>query len=492
MCGTTAHTEFIVARSCINSVDGVRTKPATKPRATRNMHGFNLTVPQLYISSPEFAQAKVITWVLAEPKRNTAPCTATIHSYIVHELLSSLIPPRYQNLENSADIRRFEMQHIQSSFEALVSQHFHVVPVRTQRQDQWYKRFYQTWKDDHPTKEPIILASKAAKEDWLSELNASAILAARPIRQHAEDQPHTIQPLSKEKLFSDDILSKDIAILGPEYVAMSPLKPGMQRLSYWTENFKKNREEYQRAIKVLLASDQLDVLRFINVQSDSQIEHAAFVQTSASRTNAGWASLIDETLELLMALIILKVHTETLPLGTAHETWIPFAFARSQAASKLQCIFPLRTNEDHGNYMFQDAINWCLRVLTASSTLLSACNVADYPWEQRIINAFLYFVGFEAWNREREGEWYLPCDLNKTKDGKWLKKVTGLRATPEENTDGPTSRKKKQDPLKLRDPRKEKPVEMSEEEKELDDELASVEAEERVYGLNKSAKYRRK
>jgi len=104
------------------------------------------------------------------------------------------------------------------------------------------------------------------------------------------------------------------------------------------------------------------------------------------------------------------------------------------------------------------------------------------------MDTFLYILGFEAWNRSRQGEGYLGCDLNKPKDARSLQGV-GLDDYGDEGLLVREASKKPMDPLKLREPEREVEVEPTEEEMTEMDELAALESSEANYGRKRSTKY---
>lgn len=403
------------------------------------------------------------------------------------------------------EIRR-KMESVLLSLEKLLSQHFWVVPARTNRHDQWYKRKYQSWKQENEDLEPLILTSKISKEEWVPQLHALAANFAHAIRQQAEEREKlqsTWNPPPDQKLFADNVFDKDLTILGPVDSESPFLTPAMQRAAYWTVPLRQYRTAHCRAIKALLVTDQTNVLCHLARRKGMYFADAAYVRGSPppgpfARPLIGWAGIIDETLELLMALVILKSHPESLPLQTAYQAWVPFAFddsswSGSVAAVRLKSIFPSSHGKAVTNHSLDDAIARCFRVLAASNCLSIACNASIVDWEGRVIDMFLFFVGFESWNRSREGQGYLGCDLNQKKDSAWLKKVTGLRPDVIEDSDTPkVNRKKSKDPLHLRDARKEAVVELSEEELDLQERLADAEAEEAMYGHKRSTKYQKR
>ncbi|KAJ4346325.1 uncharacterized protein N0V89_010254 [Didymosphaeria variabile] len=399
------------------------------------------------------------------------------------------------------------METLQGSLDSILQRHFWIVPARTNRHDQRYKRSYQSWKDKHGDREPVILAPKTSRAEWTSEVHMGATAFARSIEQRATDLNKHRGRTSRtpqEKLFSDDVFGLPLDILGPYSSHDSPLKPAMQRTSYWTGSPQKSqdpRRTYYRAIRALLACEQTEPLCYLAECASTRIKAAADVQVdilcSSRRSNIGWLSMIDEMLELALSLVMLKSFSESLPLAAAHETWVPFVFALSDAthsntttAEKLQSMSYDRGDIRTMEKGVDDVLNRCHRILVVTQVLVSACGMPPVNWVQCFADAFLHFVGFECWNREREGQSYLGCNLNVRKDGAWLQKMSRSAAKPEGEVTEMKQNKSK-DPLLLREPRRDADLEIHADAEESDvlEELDILEAQEIAYGLKRSTKY---
>ena len=140
----------------------------------------------------------------------------------------------------------------------------------------------------------------------------------------------------------------------------------------------------------------------------------------------------------------------------------------------------------------QQYAEWCFRVVTKTQVLSQACMLPDLDWGRRMVDTFLYFVGFEAWNRERESVGYLNCDLNTTKNEAWLRKTSGLQEKPAKiGTPLISKHARPKDPLLLHEAKKTYEPEPTEEENAVLEKLADLEVEEAIYGRKRSTKYRR-
>ena len=103
----------------------------------------------------------------------------------------------------------------------------------------------------------------------------------------------------------------------------------------------------------------------------------------------------------------------------------------------------------------------------------------------------LYYIGFESWNRQREGQGYLGCALNTTKDDKWLRHGLGEEVEVDGGETLPVARKPA-DPLRLRSPKQNAEPGPDEDEIEELARLEALEKEEAVYGRKRSTKYQRR
>jgi hypothetical protein len=395
------------------------------------------------------------------------------------------------------------------SLESLFRSRFHIVPTRTNRQDQWYKRNYQAWKAENGDCEPLILSPKDSKELWAQELQELAANFAVTVQQCATEvaeHQRTLNSPSENKLFNDSVLEGPLTILKPEYLDKRPLTPVMQRLSYWTTLSRINyndREQHSKAIKALLECEEINVLLYLAQHPLAQIKTAATLKIPGSNQyhslDIGWVSIANEALETLVFLVILKCFPEALLVRSGYRKWIPFALVpdsiRCSGTSVIR-FMDIFSQQRPGVAMkeeeMQHYIEWCFRVVTTTQVLSQACKLPELDWGRRMVDTFLYFVGFEAWNRERQGVGYLNCDLNTTKNEAWLRKTSGLQEKQERVETIPVSKQTKpRDPLLLHEAKKCHKPEPTEEENAMLEKLAGLEVEEAVYGRKRSTKYRR-
>jgi hypothetical protein len=412
------------------------------------------------------------------------------------------------------------MDELIPQLQSFLQQHFEVTPVRTQRQDQWYKRSLESWRLRHPTKTLVILSPKRSRDEWMPDAQRLAASLARAIRdasaeeRHRQDQLGFLPLSSNAKVFADAVLEDDNdaafswhrLVGGSDTSAARPLKPVMQREAYWTEPWHLSRtamamDDRVDAIKSLLARGQTGPLLRLACLPSARLGDAA--QALGRREALGWQRILDEAMETLLFLGALASFPETLAAGGRYEAWAPMVFAEADAPafryiqSRPAGWAPSRPGD------VRRAMDWCFGVLGAANLLTDACGLGPLDLEARAANALLGLLGFEAWNRQRQGVGYLGCDLNVAKDEAWLRRSihqggmlgAGTQASMEAqraqsgSTEMPS---RSRDPLRLRAP-KEVPVE----EPDSDDEeklaaLESMEIDELAYGRRRSNKYRRR
>src|SRR6478609_1824505 len=128
-----------------------------------------------------------------------------------------------------------EFEAIGDELKALLSQHFQVVATHSQRQDQWYKRSYQSFTAENGNREPLILVPRESREEWVPHVRRFAItLAARVI---AAGEAQTSQPrvnTSESKLFSDRVLDAiHVQPLSRAVRGKGQLRPVAMQITRW-------------------------------------------------------------------------------------------------------------------------------------------------------------------------------------------------------------------------------------------------------------------
>lgn len=402
------------------------------------------------------------------------------------------------------------MDEFQNSLDAFLHQYFHVTEMYTNRQDQWYKRSLQAWMEARGgSQAPLLLTPKESRSDWAPELIGLSEQLAGQIRSAAareRERQITPQAPSKDKLFPDSAM--DTSIYGWMFSLRGgpKLTPRMQRLEFWTKSG--TEQDKTNAVKVLLETGQLASLLHLARIRSANIKQLATVMDknwhTIVRENEGWHGLIDQLLIFTFFLGIMCSLPDDLLTERQYLIWVPYASRFStymlQRTDGSEHYMKLFEHPPNGGQLIPSIRNmkrckeWCLQRLAYVAVLSGECGLDEVDWESHITNAALYFVGFEAWNRSREGEGYLGCDRNVTKDAKWLKAQLNSDDLQELNGSSSNTQivkySKPIDPLRLRDAKKEpEPEQMDPEEA---DNLAALEEEEAAYGVKRSQKYRAK
>lgn len=403
------------------------------------------------------------------------------------------------------------MDEFQNSLDALLHQYFQVTEMYTNRQDQWYKRSLQAWMAARGgSHAPLILSPKDSRSDWapalarLSKQFAGQIRIAAAEERGRQITPHT---LSKDKLFPDSVVNSPIYGWTSKLHEDSPLSLRMQRLEFWTTSG----TELQKAnaVKALLEAGQLAPLLYLARVRGANMKQIATIMDknryTIVRQNQGWQSLIEQLLNFTFFLGIMCSLPDDLVTERQYLLWAPYAskfsafisYYRTDGSEHYMKLFdeePIGGRPIPSIQHLKGFKDWCLQRLVYTSVLCAECGLDEVDWESRIIDAALYFFGFEAWNRSREGEGYLGCDRNVTKDSKWLKAQLSQGDLQELNESSSSIHMVKSskpiDPLRLRDAKKEPEPEQMDPEQA--DRLAALEEEEVAYGIRRSEKYRAK
>ncbi|KAF5962525.1 hypothetical protein FBULB1_14084 [Fusarium bulbicola] len=379
---------------------------------------------------------------------------------------------------------------------ALLSQHFQVVATHSQRQDQWYKRSYQSFAAEHGKREPFILVPRESREEWVPHVRRFArTLAARVI---AAGEAQTSQPrdiISDSKPFSYRVLDAIHTVpLSRAVRGRQQLRPVAMQITRWTStnSYVFSGTERITCIKGLIACGEGDVLLRLAALPQTHPPKEREIDPSRWRhLNRDWQDVIDSVLSVMFFLGALESFPDDLLTDDGYKYWVPIVF--SNYLSRFQ---PYIEAHDEKIPRTADAIieeiSQCTKALVAAQVFSSKAGFDPIHWEDRITDNFLYILGFEAWNRSREGAGYLNCDLNVTKTAKSLRAVCyggDEDGFEEEAVRSEGVAPKHKDPLKLREPKKEMISESSEGEQEEIERLAALEAMENEYGRKRSVKY---
>lgn len=420
-----------------------------------------------------------------------------------------------------------------ASLSRILKDNFHVTSASSMRQDQWYKRVMESWKATGSGSDVLILTPKDARTEWAPRIYNFAKELANVVKKASqkerEDVVNEISELSKtsDKVFDDSTIVKgppscffigDEGLLG--YVE--------QNVLFWVtrsgEATQGPRPQRARSVKKLLERhDSMGLLALATA-------HGPIIRSLAELTppkrsdgrwdgQQGWLTALDETLEVMVFIMALLCFDGELLSDHGYARWLPamrdypghpavWIYLGNQGFGGIASKNPKAGGLTEKR--LRDHLDWHFRTLSIAVLLIDACGVAQNPpLEDRIVNAILHLVGFEAWNREREdgiGHTYLGCKLNQGKSAKWLRSQI-----PDEGKDAPTNNglvtqnskneavrpsSQKRDPLRLLEPGQ-NAIEIFQGDDSESTEgamlwLAAIEAEEAEYGVKRSPKYRRK
>nr|RBQ92843.1 hypothetical protein FVER53263_01718 [Fusarium verticillioides] len=388
-----------------------------------------------------------------------------------------------------------EFEDITDQLKALLAQHFQVVATHSQRQDQWYKRSYQSFAAEHGNREPLILVPRESREEWVPPVRRFAkTLAAKVI---AAGEAQTSQPrdvASDTKLFSDKVLDAIHTVpLSRAVRGKDQLRPVAMQITRWTStnSYVFSGTERTTGIKGLIACGEVDVLLRLATLPQTHPPKEREIDPSRWRhLNRDWQEVIDAILSIMWFLGAIESFSEDFVSEDGYKYWVLVAF--NSYLSRFQQYIQAHDDKiPKTTEAIQKEIYQCIEALVAAQAFSLEAGFDPIQWEDRIMDGFLYILGFEAWNRSREGAGYLNCDLNVTKTAKFLRAVSHGEegGDVEEAAQSKRVTPKYKDPLKLREPKKEMVSESSEGEQEEIEKLTTLEAMENEYGRKRSAKY---
>ncbi|EKJ70221.1 hypothetical protein FPSE_09595 [Fusarium pseudograminearum CS3096] len=382
-----------------------------------------------------------------------------------------------------------DVKFLNDELTALLSQHFQIVATHSQRQDQWYKRSYQSFTSQHGDRKPLILVPHTSKEEWIPHLRQFASSLGKKL-EIARRESRAFDNIPESKLFSDNVL--DEAHTRPLCLAITdskPLSPDMMQMSWWTTKIQHPDDKARRlkGIKALIACGQVDSLIRLALLPGVHPEQASHIKPYQWESlNSGWHTAVDKIIVIMLFLGITGTFAEDLVEKDGYKYWAPVAFFtyKSPLTAYIDAFGGKIPSSEHER---RQQMTHCIEALVATQSWALSTGYT-INWGERIMDNFLYMLGFEAWNRSREGEGYLGCDLNKTKTAKSLQGV-GYDEEDISTKSDEGSTKKPIDPLKLRDPKREAVPEPIEEERREMDALAVLESIEADYGRKRSTKY---
>ncbi|KAF5000056.1 hypothetical protein FGRMN_2067 [Fusarium graminum] len=382
------------------------------------------------------------------------------------------------------------LKSLDDELRTLLLQHFQVVATHSQRQDQWYKRSYQSFSSEHGHRKPLIVVPRHAREEWVPHLRRFAALVASEM-EAAGNNPRLNKLPSETKVFSDHSLDESHhqtlckAICGDK-----PLSPDMMQMSWWINNVRRPEHMALRlkGIKALIACGEIDPLLHLATWPNQQSQKDHHIDPSRWRfLNGGWETIVNDILTIYLFLGIMSAF----PKDFIAEHWVPIAFWIYGPPFR-----PYVEGFDGKLPDTPDAIQkemaQCTAALVAAQAWCTKGGFTPIKWEDLMLDRFVYILGFEAWNRSRHGQGYLACYLNAAKTAKSIARIE-RGDVDEGDTSGQTRETKgsgkPMDPLKLREPKKEVVDELDDEEKQIKEELGALETHEADYGRKRSTKY---
>lgn len=401
------------------------------------------------------------------------------------------------------------MDDITASLQSLLRQRFHVTPTVTARHDQWFKRAYQSWIEKD--KELLLLTPRESRAEWAPEMLQLSAQLARHIRSVAAAERQRLDvafPPSDEKLFSDAVLDEPPLMCPLDERQAPALSPRVQRGDWWPN---KDLVDLAYVGQALLEHAQAAALVRVAQMRGVDIKDAADIRNHkrdrwhwSTETGGGWGKVVDDALQIFFfAAIVGTFPDELLTEQSRYTNWLPYGELLSGMYPPMRFVEALKKRPGFKGLCspadLRPHMERCIRVLATADILHQVCRLPAVDWEARISSAMLYFVGFEAWNRSREGETYLHCHLNTTKDGRWLahgvtRDEEAVVITTEEdsiNTVVGSRLVRPRDPLRLREPRVVAVVDGDEDGVEQS-KLDVLEREEAAYGAKRSMKYQRR
>ncbi|KAM0248908.1 hypothetical protein ACHAP5_003115 [Fusarium lateritium] len=378
----------------------------------------------------------------------------------------------------------------------LLLQHFQVIATHSQRQDQWYKRSYQSFTSEHGDHKPLIVVPRDSREEWVPHIRRFAALLVNELEASVNGPKAKEQP-SETKLFSNKVLDESHerplcrAICGEK-----PMTPDMMQMAWWTSNTRSssiygNGHRYGRlkGVQALIACGEFESLLRLAALSETRQEKAHFGSSWCLSLKGEWETILPDIVAIFLFLGLLDAFPEVF----IPKYWVPVAFWIDNCPFR-RYIDALGGDIPDSPNAVRKQMNHCTAAMVAAQAWCTKGGFAPIDWEGIFMDRFLYILGFEAWNRTREGEGYLGCDLNVTKTAKSLSRVGSGDDGEDDSAQQRQSQKvgssaKPMDPLKLREPKQEVVPELNEEERQKQEELAMLESYEEGYGRKRSTKY---
>ncbi|WZH49423.1 hypothetical protein QYS62_010624 [Fusarium acuminatum] len=379
----------------------------------------------------------------------------------------------------------------------LLLQHFQVVATHSQRQDQWYKRSYQSFVSEHGGQKPLIVVPRDSREEWVPHVRRFAALLVNEL-EIAGKEPRAKEHPSETKLFSNQVLDESHARPLCRAICGSKLMtPDMMQMAWWTSNTRlsnrygdSHRCGRLEGVQALITCGEAEPLLRLAALPEIQQEKPKSRSLWCLSLKGEWDTILPDIITIFLFLGLL----DAFPKEFVPKYWVPVAFWIENCPF-CQYIDALGGNIPDSPDAVRRQMNHCTAAMKAAQAWCTEGGFDPIDWEGIFMDRFLYILGFEAWNRTREGEGYLGCDLNVTKTAKSLSRVGKEDLDDEDSlaqerqSQKVGSSSKPMDPLKLREPKQEVVPELNEEERQEQEKLAVLESYEQDYGRKRSTKY---
>jgi hypothetical protein len=271
----------------------------------------------------------------------------------------------------------------------------------------------------------------------------------------------------------------------------------MMQMAWWTSNTRLSnkfgnghRYGVLEGVQALITCGEVEPLLRLAGLPETRQDRANFGSLWCLSLKDEWDTILPNIITIFLFLGLL----DAFPEEFVPKYWVPVAFWLGHCPFR-RYIAALGGNIPRSPDAVRKQMNHCTTAMVAAQAWCTKGGFVPIDWEGIFMDRFLYILGFEAWNRTREGRGYLGCDLNVAKTAKLLSRV-GNEGHEGEDSSAQQGQSQKVgssakpiDPLKLRGPKQEAVPELDEEERQKQEELAVLESYEQDYGRKRSTKY---
>jgi hypothetical protein len=275
------------------------------------------------------------------------------------------------------------------------------------------------------------------------------------------------------------------------------MTPDMMQMAWWTSNTRlsnrygdSHRCGRLEGVQALITCGEAEPLLRLAALPEIQQEKPKSRSLWCLSLKGEWGTILPDIITIFLFLGLL----DAFPKEFVPKYWVPVAFWIENCPFR-RYIDALGGNIHDSPDAVRRQMNHCTAAIKATQAWCTKGGFDPIDWEGIFMDRFLYILGFEAWNRTREGEGYLGCDLNVTKTAKSLSRV-GKEYLDDEDSSAQQGQSQKVgssskpiDPLKLREPKQEVVPELNEGERQEQEKLAVLESYEQDYGRKRSTKY---